>query len=98
MSNLAIVDVIWHRVRIEKDALLVEHPLNVRSGSPQVIVEVGIDEPTITRGHLHVADLMWQVDFAVRSATSAVLRAYDPQLSAPFTGPAGPSGYQQGRV
>jgi hypothetical protein len=91
-SNLAIVDVIWHRVRIEKDALLVEHPLNVGSGSPQVTAEVGIDEPTIARGHLHVADLVWQVDFAVRSAISDMLRAYDPQVSAPFTGPVGPSG------
>ena len=39
-----------------------------------------------------------QLDFAVRTAVAALLQAYEPSTAAPFTGPSGPSGYQQGRA
>ena len=96
--NLPIAEVAWHRVRIEKDALLVEHPRQTATSPPCVTAEVAIDEPNISAGHLHVADLVWQLDFVVRTAVAALLRAYDPGATVPFTGPTGPSGYAQGRV
>lgn len=96
--NLPIAEVVWHRVRIETDALLVEHPRQTATSPPYVTAEVAIDEPTISAGHLHIADLVWQLDFVVRTAVAALLRAYDPGATVPFTGPTGPSGYPQGRV
>jgi hypothetical protein len=85
----------WHKGEIKPGFVLVEH----RAQPGEVHVDAQAEVSLVERGQrTHVRDVLWEVDFTVRTAITTVIRAYDSSFLEPLTGVAAPSGYQQGRL